>query len=458
MTRLNGLPTGLTRSRSNKRAFYALVGLATLASLLQSANWSGSAAAEPYGPALTDPVPIGDFGPKRNCTASNTEGLPRFSGTGAGLVAAVNALPSNSTLVIDPASNNGGEYVVTAEMAITGKSNITICAAPGTRPRIKQTSNVWRIFTIANSANITIEGLEIYSIYDAKHDRVSGVQALEGAHHVRVWDMWVHDVPACGICSARSFGHNDFRYNRIWNTAAYSRYNQSGISIFANRNGAGQHDDETGYSDHLIGNMVWASRVLISRATDGNCIIIDNNNDNGDVSSRYFNGSTLIANNLCVANGGRGIHVLRSDNVDVVHNTLYHNLRAASGKAGGLDQHQGELDAPFSNNTRFVNNLSVAVPNGNVFDSWSMPATVRLAGNLFNGPTDRQPFSGGFTKIDDPAFQRPSEDPRGADFRPQAAYVKGDGVASFEDVLIPSVDFSGLPRSAETPTPGAFEP
>lgn len=402
-------------------------------------------------PAIASAIETTDFTPQRFCTAETTAGLPVFSGTGAQLVSTVNSLPSNSTLVI-----GAGYYEVSLEMAVLGKTNVTICGAPNTRPHIKMLTNQWRIFSVTNSSNVRIEGLELSSINDVAHDQVSGLQAIEGAHHVYFWDNWVHDIPACGICSARSMGHNDFRYNRIWNTANYSRYQQSGISLFNNRNGGGAND-QYGYSDYVIGNMVWNSRNLVGRGTDGNCIIIDYFKGVSKVPA--YTGKTYIANNLCVANGGRGIHMLSSDNIDVVNNTLYHDLRAATKRGTGLDGHQGEISVYKSSNLRIINNLSIAIPYGNVYDTGSTGTNVILAGNMFNGPTSRHPSSG-YTTIDDPLLVSPNENPvlPGIDFRPATSSpVNNAGVASFTGVLIPAVDFNGAPRNPAAPSVGAFE-
>lgn len=431
-------------------SLYLLVPVVFVVGLLPIAGQKASPSADAASIPAIDPI---NFVPQRHCTPSTIPADAVYF-TGGDLAARVNTLPSNSTLVIQPAPGNG-EYVVTIEMAITGKNNITICGAPNTRPRIKQTSNAWRIFTVGNSSNITIEGLEIYSIYDANHDQVSGVQAIEGAHHVSIWDMYVHDVPACGVCSARSAGHNDFRYNRIWRTAGYSRYNQSGISLFNNRNGGGPND-QYGYSDYVIGNMVWASQKVSGRTTDGNCIILDNNNGIQKVPA--YTGRSLIANNLCVANGGRGIHMLHSDNIDVVHNTLYHDLRGAQARGGGLDQHQGEISVYYSSNLRIINNLSVAIPYGNVYDTGATGTNVVLANNVFSGPTSRHPTTG-FTTVSDPLLVNPLHDPSAAaaNFRPQAnSPVVNAGVPSYPNVVIPAVDFTGKART--TRSVGAFEP
>ena len=436
---------------------YLWVPVLVVASFLPVAGRSG-------GPASAA-IPADFFTKRRHCTPEFIDALPPsafFSGTGAQLQTRVNTLPTGSTLVIGQPSNGAPEYEVTVEMAITGKQNVTICSDPRlARPVIKQLNNVWRIFTIGNSTDITIEGLEIKSIYDEAHDRVSGVQAIEGAARVHIWDMWVHDVPACGICSARSNGYNDFRYNRIWKTSAFSRYQQSGISLFNNRNAPNSPtpnvDPQTGYSDYLIGNMVWGSQVELGRTTDGNCIIIDNNNGVQKVPA--FRGRTLIANNVCVANGGRGIHMLKSDNIDVVHNTLYHDLRGAQKRGGGLDQHQGEISVYYSSNLRIVKNLSIALAYGNVYDTGATGANVQLSHNVFHGPTSRHPSTGFDTIEVDPITTPNKADPPDGNWQPDKVLDIIQKPADYRGImLVPTVDFAGNPRNTANPAAGALEP
>ena len=397
-----------------------------------------------------------DFVPQRKCTETYLGGLGdkrKTVSVGQNLATAVTALSNGDTLVVSP-----GDYVISYEVVIKNKSDITICSGPTARPTIKQTANPYGILSVANSYNVHIEGLELFSINDAKHDNVTGIGVIEGSHHVEVWDNWLHDLPACGVCSARSMGFNDYRYNRIWTTAGYSRYNQSAISLYSSRNNGQPSRDGNGYSDYVVGNMIWNSQRVRGRVTDGNCIIIDSNN--GDRTNAAYLGRVYVANNLCVANYGRGVHVVSSNNVDVVANTLWHNIR------DGLDGHQGELDAIYSSNVNFVNNLVETVPAANVFDSWGIGANVAMAGNLFNGPTDRQFAGSGYTMVADPAMialTNPQSDPRAGDFRPRNGSVTiGAGVTSYHDfyhdVPLPKVDFAGKPRPASSPTVGALEP
>jgi hypothetical protein len=153
----------------------------------------------------------------------------------------------------------------------------------------------------------------------------------------------------------------------------------------------------------------------------------------------------------------------------VVNNTLYHDLRGASARGTGLDQHQGEISVYNSSNLRIINNLSVAIPYGNVYDTGSTGTNVVLAGNAFSGPTSRNPV-GGFTVIPTPSgmFVSPEEDPLtpGTDFRLQNGFTYSSvGVTSWPldpalitasnpRVIIPTVDFNGNPRPLGTV--GAF--
>ncbi|MGA2348018.1 MAG: fibronectin type III domain-containing protein, partial [Candidatus Sulfotelmatobacter sp.] len=58
--------------------------------------------------------------------------------------------------------------------------------------------------------------------------------------------------------------------------------------------------------------------------TDGNGIIIDTFNNAGGTNVNYPY-QTLVANNVSYNNGGKGVHVFRSDYVTVANNTAYNN-------------------------------------------------------------------------------------------------------------------------------------
>jgi parallel beta-helix repeat protein len=117
--------------------------------------------------------------------------------------------------------------------------------------------------------------------------------------------------------------------------------------------------------------------------TDGNCIIVDSNRTRG------YTGGTAILNNICVGNGGRGIVVNRSDNVAAINNTL-------SGNAYHLDQPGAELNAVYSSNVMFRNNLVSPNRPDQALMVWDVQ-NVTTANNVYvastpqvMGPGDRQ--------------------------------------------------------------------
>ena len=63
-----------------------------------------------------------------------------------------------------------------------------------------------------------------------------------------------------------------------------------------------------------------------------------------------YTGKCLVANNLVYENGGSGIHTFRSDNVDIINNTVFNN-----GSTPELGW--SELFANDSENVNIFNNL-----------------------------------------------------------------------------------------------------
>ena len=119
------------------------------------------------------------------------------------------------------------------------------------------------------------------------------------------------------------------------------------------------------------------------KITDGNGLIIDALMlDQGVIQDGYqeeYNGAVLVENNIAFENGGRGINIYHSDNIDIVNNTSYHNAQHPEIKA--------EIGVGKSNNIRFLNNVFVAKPDEKMFLFYSSQNVV-FGNNVFTG-TDR---------------------------------------------------------------------
>jgi hypothetical protein len=87
--------------------------------------------------------------------------------------------------------------------------------------------------------------------------------------------------------------------------------------------------------------------------TDGNGIIVDSNSlTTGADHPAVYQSKTLIFGNLSYGNGGRGISVYESSNVDVINNTTFHN-----GKDPTVSS-RSELTASKASNVNFFNNIA----------------------------------------------------------------------------------------------------
>src|SRR2546426_5389092 len=73
-----------------------------------------------------------------------------------------------------------------------------------------------------------------------------------------------------------------------------------------------------------------------------------------DVKGVPYTGRTYIANNVVHDNGGRGIHLYRSEHVDVVNNTAWNNMLSSSTYI-----QSGEIDALDSTDVNVINNVAV---------------------------------------------------------------------------------------------------
>ncbi|RZV41691.1 MAG: hypothetical protein EX269_15965 [Acidimicrobiales bacterium] len=220
---------------------------------------------------------------------------------------------------------------------------IQIRASEGTSPIIA-VEGEFPGFEVTQAEFIEISGFEI----DGPPTTVSGagVRIWEDSHHIRVANNVIHGFPGSGVEVIES-GSVAVVGNEIFDNSARSPYQTSGIAFFKPFG-----DDGDGFENIIAGNKVYRNENLVPNPvhgiTDGNCIIIDNTR--WPRSDYEYPGETLIENNVCFDNGGRGIHVLKADDVYIVNNTLIQNLRTT-------EIIGGELSADDARNVIFQNNL-----------------------------------------------------------------------------------------------------
>lgn len=311
-----------------------------------------------------------------------------------------------------------------------------------------------RGFTIRGSSYVDANGdRRIAAAYEGAVGQVNGATNgngifVEGRNHTtkprhfRFADNVVEFMPGGGIASAdadRIAVENNIVRNNCW----WMIYAGSGISFLSTTN------TELGenYRMLVLGNVCHGNETMVPWKTatnpysDGNGIIIDSY----DVG---YTGKTLVQNNLVYHNGGSGIHVLKSDNVDIVHNTAFWNSASSSMAYGQIfTQSFGSEPGKRVRNVRVTNNIMVAPRNPTGISSYlyNEPATA-VAGfdsatifhqrNVYVGGDIAPPMSGANLSDNtdrgrtfDPAniFISPSTDPAVADFRLRAAAANNYG-------------------------------
>ncbi len=365
--------------------------------------------------------------------------------------------------------NERGDSSVVVDRSGLPDAWITITAQPGATPILR--SNQSNGIKVEGASYIEVSNLELVgnptggtSSYSGAGINVDSIYGPAKNHHVRILNNRISGFGAGGVPVTGS-SHVEVRDNVIHNVAEVEPTQHSGISILESFN-MGFGDDSNGYSNYITGNVVYQvenkNRDNLGRFTDGNCIIMDRTNINN------YSGRTLIANNLCIDNGGRGIQIFESKHVDVVNNTIYQNLKTPEIASSG-----GELGSFYSSDVEFANNL-VFARNGlkpaRSFDS----SNIRFVKNLY--VADTAPEYNGASNDDrrvapgTPVVSSPSTNPNPTNFELKTGSPAVDaGTNKFNSVMArdvtgaarvagEAVDLGALESSSSAPAPTTQAP
>ncbi|MEM7323716.1 MAG: right-handed parallel beta-helix repeat-containing protein [Actinomycetota bacterium] len=262
--------------------------------------------------------------------------------------------PIEATSIAEPGTTiylRGGTYDTARDGALsirrsgTAQNWIRIAPYPGERVELVGGGEYGSGFEFLGASYVELSGFVIRGRNDSIHG--SGVFIKDGAHDIRVIGNQISNFGGAGI-SAVGSSRIHLEGNEVRDNAFRSHYQGSGITLFKL---AGPVASGGNYSNIIRGNYVVHNYNAVphqgdGRITDGNCIIMDKLDEVG------YQGSTLIENNVCAENGGRGVHTYRSSNIVARNNTLYHNMWTSEVSAG-----RGELTAGEGRNIVFYNNL-----------------------------------------------------------------------------------------------------
>ena len=270
-----------------------------------------------------------------------------------------------------------------------------------------------------------------------------------GGNHIRVIGNIVSNAGAAGI----GFVHGDYydiEHNIVHDCAKTWTGNSSGISIYQPVDA----DILPGFHISIRYNISYNNSNPPPHGTDGSGIVIDDFNHTQSDNVPYT-GHTLVEENLTYNNGGSGIRVGYSSRVAVRNNTSFWNesLTTVSGSW------RGELATEYSNGIIWVNNIAVANPAFNRYNTAILDAastgSIWLNNLTFDGTAGNASVNNpsGVSMTDnllgkDPRLVNPPTD---SSLRPGSPAI-GAGTSSYG---FPAVDFNGN-SSLSGPSIGAF--
>jgi parallel beta-helix repeat protein len=266
--------------------------------------------------------------------------------------AASRANPGDTITVMD------GEYTEAILIHRSGSPDSWITFRAQNRHQAKISNPNRDVFRIGNTEHhgvsyIVIDGFDLM----APGRYASGVKSNWGAHHLRIINNYAHDCGESGI----SLNAGDYRIienNIVARNGWLMPAAGSGISLY----GLIPFDDAPGYHSIVRNNIAFHNDNGPQTAkTDGNGIIIDDFRNvqrwHPEIAVKdinYEGQRTLVEGNLVFGNGGKGIQVFLSNNVDVFNNTAFLNntrLDTATWR--------GELSVSASRDVVFANNIAV---------------------------------------------------------------------------------------------------
>jgi uncharacterized protein (TIGR03437 family) len=266
-------------------------------------------------------------------------------------------------------------------------------------------------------------------------------------HHILIAGNYVYDCLGGGI-GVEEADYVTIQDNFVFQNAWYSRYGNSGISIFESWN------YDQGPAPHTIvrRNRVFDNRSLLpygntGKPTDGDGIIIDTsrNNQSGSDPIGAYQGGFLVENNLSVNNGGGGLLAYQSDNITFLNNTVYGN---------GLVVDYADVFVNQSGTVNVWNNVVESAATGTAVNVYGS-SDVQFDYNIYwNGPVNTPPGPHDLTA--DPQFNVLGTDPATSDFHP----LEGSPAARSGNLAVaPPDDLEGLsrPQQPGTVNRGAYE-
>jgi len=243
---------------------------------------------------------------------------------------------------------------------------------------------------------ITVEGFDITNADDGLITR--GIVFFE-SHHITIRNNLVRDSFGGGIAADQSDSIL-IEGNTTSGNAFFQPEAHSGISIYQPQ----RRENAEGEYGIIIRNNISFNNINqvpnpnFGRPTDGNGIVLDDYQNSQAPSGNgvAYDRRTLVENNITYDNGGNGIHVFRSHDIDIRNNTSVGNVMNLNNGA--------QINVSASENVNIYNNI-VSAPDGENAVRTTNSSNVTLQFNLIDGPAVG--FANDSTNLfdTDPGFQ-----------------------------------------------------
>lgn len=168
-------------------------------------------------------------------------------------------------------------------------------------------------------------------------------------------------------------------------------------------------------SQAITCNITGSSGIQVGYITDGEGVIIDDNN-NGQSDSVPYVGRTLVENNVVFGNGNSGLEAGTSRNVDFVFNTVFQDQQSFNNSvAAGAGL--GELGVAAGTGMNIYNNVLYA-PSSLVPSCWDQSGSATVWSNnvCYNG-SGAHAIPGSNNVLTDPLLVSPTISPTSANLQ-----------------------------------------
>ncbi len=369
-------------------------------------------------------------------------------------------------------TSDGGTNPLTLAVSGTPDAWIRFVAAEGQHPVVQIPRGAWAGIQLLGASYVTIDGFEVVglngSITPAEAAANDGTQAalnhngifVDGVgygnvhppipHDIVIRNSIIHDCAGAGI-EVNAGDAITIAHNRVYDNSWWTVFGTSGIGLYHLTDAPGS-GTKNGYKNFIVGNLSSGNRNNLPfihgkpvAIYDGNGIIIDDSMHaqaalgTNDIQYVRYTGRTWIANNIVHDNGGRGIHINRSEHVEVVNNTAWNDLLSTSDYLNA-----GEIDGYGSTDVNVVNNIAqnlvgkdLTLADGNAYSY-----------NLWDGV--RVPYKGATDLVAPAGLINPAQ----GNFAP-----RGDSpaVRSGTGTLAPADDYFGTARPTGSIDRGAVQ-